>query len=445
MYFTVINGLLLAFFLCLILIGLKLKLWAYLPINVVGVIIATVSLYLDLSALLNPTNIIILLATLVIVFISNIVFTFREFKEEITEFEAKRLSKYLTEGTSNEHFKLIRDEKLVKVEIDEHKNIPIQDRLQAMEMFKLANKAFSNSQYKEALEKYDLSTNWVETSIGYLNQSGVLLKLGQYEDALVIAQKAEESQPHFYEALLNQGVALEKLKNYDSALSKYKLASSIAPDDYEIWFCCANILFKMNKTEEAIEYYDKAINLYGRLFEAWYYKGVCLQKIGQEVEALHCYEQVINLKSNYSPAYYRSGNILMKLERNHDAIHAYEKAIKINPEFITAWNNLGVVLTKVGRVKDAIKCYDRAIKINPEYFEAWLNMGLAQDSLGMHKKAYVSYHKFLEFAPPEVEKRINITRKRIEEIKSKYKLKSPTGPKKDIKEKKQSREPQFTE
>jgi len=440
MYFTIINGLLLAFFLFLIFVGIRLRFWAFLPINIVGIIVVSISLYLDLNELLNPINIIILFAAILIIFITDIIFTFRDFREEVTEIKAKRLRKYLTNGISNEHFKLIGNEKLFKAEIEGHKNIPVQEQLQALEMFKTGNQAFIKGEYENALEKYDLSTSWVETGIGFLNQSGVLMQLEQFEDALVMAEKAGETQPGFYEALLNQGVALEKIKKYDQALEKYKAAGAIAPDEYEAWFCCANVLFKMSKPEEAIDYYDKSINLNARHYEAWYYKGVSLQKIKQDVEALQCFEQVVKLNPDYYHAYYRSGNILTKLDRNHDAIQAYEKAIKMNPALVTAWNNLGVVLSKIGRLKDAVKCYERAIKVNPEYYEAWLNLGLAQDNLGLVKKAYQSYSKFLGFAPPDMEKRVSITRKRVDEIKNKYKIKKAKAQQKPVKKKKQKKE-----
>ena len=439
MYFTIINGLLLAFFSFLIFVAIKLKFHPFLPINITGIIVVAISLYLDLNDLLNPTNIIIVFVAILLVFVFNIIFTFINFKEEVTEIEARRLRKYLTAGISNEHFKLIGDEKLFKAEIEKHKNMPVQDQLQSLEMFRMANAAFVKGDYKEALEKYDLSTNWIETSIGFLNQSGVLLQLDQYEDALVMAAKAAEIQPDFYEALLNQGVTLEKMKRFDEALAKYKSAGAVSPDEYEGWFCCANVLFKIKKPEQAIEYYDKSIDRYGRLYEAWYFKGVCLQKIGKDVEALRCFEHVIKLNADYCHAYYRSGNILTGLERNNDAIHAYEKAIKINSQFITAWNNLGVVLAKIGRTRDAIKCYDRAIKISPEYHEAWLNKGLALDNIGAHKKAYVSYCKFLELAPSDMEKRVAITRKRVDEIRNRYKFKTQKPLKKVSKKKKVKR------
>ncbi len=423
MYFTILNGFLFVFFLLLVIVGLRLRFWPYLPINLIGMLIIAITFFLDLNHLLNPINIIILFAAVLIVFITDIIYTFREFKEEVTELEAKRMRRYLNAWDGDDHFKLIGDEQLMREEIEQAKNIPLQDQMQALAMFKLGNRAYQRGDYQDALEKYDLSTNWVQTGIGLLNQSGILLQLGQFEDAYVMAEKAAEIRPNFYEALLNQAVALDKMKKYDQALMKFKAAAAVSPDEYEAWLCCANILFKMNKPSEAIEYYDRAIDLNGRLYEAWYYKGVCLQKLGQEVDALRCFEQVIKLNPDYYHAYYRSGNILTKLDRSNEAIRAFEKAIKLNSDLITAWNNLGVVLAKVGRIKDAIKCYDRAIKINPDYHEAWLNLGLAQDNIGQHRKAYVSYNRFLELAPPDLEKRISITRKRVEELREKYKLK----------------------
>ncbi len=440
MYFLIINGLLAAFFLFLIFIGLRLKFWAYLPINVVGLIIIGICFYLELMKLLNPTNILLLFAMLIVVFITNIVFTFRDFKEDISEVQIQRRLKYLVEGLGNEHYKLIADEKLIKSEIERHREIPAQDRLQALEMLKLGNSEFVRGRNKEALEKYDLSTSWVETAIGYLNQSGVLLKLGQFEDALMMAGKAAELQPQLYEALLNQGVALEKMKKFEDALGKYKAAANLVPEDYEVWYCSATVLYKMNRLEEAIECYDKSITIYGRLYESWYYKGICLQRINKEVEALHCFEQVVKLNPAHSQAFYRMGNILSKLDRYQEAIRAYEKAIKLNSEFITAWNNLGVVLAKIGRTKDAIKCYDRATQINPEYYESWLNMALAQDNLGQFKKAFYSYNRFLEAAPKDLEKRIAIAQKRVNELKTNEqikKMKMPASKRPTKKEKKQ--------
>ncbi|HDP99481.1 MAG TPA: tetratricopeptide repeat protein [bacterium] len=424
MYFIILNLLLGLFFLFLIAIGIILQYRSYIPINVIGALIVLGTLYLDRNQNLSPGNILLLLLALVIVFITDIIFVYRDFREEITEVEARKRKKYLVEGIAPEHFKLIKDTTLIKNEITRNKKATLPDRVQAFELLKLGNEEFSKKKYREALEKYDLSTDLVQTAIGYLNQSGVLLKLGQFEDALVLAQRAQEIQSTFYEAILNQGIALEKQKQLEAALEKYRSAANINPDEFEIWFCAAQLLFKLERYKEAIEYYDKSLGLYGQQFEAWYYRGIALQKLDREVEALRSFEQAIKLNSYHAKLFFRVANILCRLNRDDEAIQAYQKSIKINADSAETWNNLGVTLNKIGRIKDAIKCYERAIKINERYFEAWLNKALALDTLGQPKKAYLSYQKFLDVAPKRLEKRIELTRKRLHEIKSKYKIKN---------------------
>ncbi len=423
MLFLILNILIASFFLFLIIVGVILKYYTYIPINSIGLIVIGSTLFLEFNNLLTSERIIFLLVILVIVFITNMIYVFRDFKEEITETEARRRKKYLVKGILHEHFKIIKDETAIKNEIEKNKNIPIPERTQAFEMIKLGNQAFEQQNYKEALEKFDLSTNWVESGIGFLNQSGVLLKLGQYEDALVIAEKGAEVKSDFYEAYINQGVALEKLEQYESALEKFKIAAELCPDEYDVWYCQGDALFKLGKLEEAIPLYDKSLQLYGKQFEAWYHKGIALQKIKKEVEALRSFDQAIKLKPNHAKVHYRAGNILCRLNRDDEAIAAYEKSIRLNADYVQTWNNLGITLNKIGRTKDAIKCYERAIKINPKYFEAWLNKALALDSTGQHKKAFESYKKFLELAPNDLEKRRQITRKRIDELKNKFKKK----------------------
>ncbi len=421
MYFIVLNIFILAFFLFLIVVGIVFRYWSYIPVNAVGILVVGITLYLETFKHLSPGNIILFLLTLIVIFFINMVFVFRDFKEEISKTEAQKRRKYLTEEIEREHFKLIKDEQIIKNEIEKFTKIPMQDKTQAFELLKQGNDAFIHHNYEQALEKYDLSTNWVETGIGFLNQSGVLLKLGKFDDALILAEKASKASYYFYEALLNQGVALEKLKQVEKALQKYRTAAKICPIEYEIWYCIANVLFKTKKYKEAISLYDKSLNLYGKQFEAWYYKGISLEKIGKDVEALRSFEQSIKLKSNHAKVYYLSGNILSRLNRDTEAIAAYEEAIKINAESVATWNNLGITLNKLGRNKDAIKCFDRAIRIKPEFQEAWLNKGLALDTIGKYKNAYLSYKKFIELAPKGMEKRLSITQKRLVEIQNKEK------------------------
>ena len=422
MYFVVINALIGFFFLFLIIIGILLKYHSFIPINAIGILIVSATIFFDKTQDILPGNVILIMLALVIIFITDIIFIFRDFREEVTDVEAKRRQRYLIVG-NNEHFKLVRDIALIKSDIELHKNIPLADRVQAAELIKQGNQFFEKEQYQDALEQYDLSCDLVKSSVGYLNQSGVLLKSGQFEDALVFAQKAAETKSNFYEAYLNQGVALEKMKEFSDALKKYEQAAKLNPDEDETWFCAANILFKMGKYVQAINNYDKALALQGKNFDAWYYKGIALQRTGKLAEALRAFEQANKLKSHHAKLHYRMGNILTALNRDSEAIAAYEKSIRLNPESEEAWNNLGVTLNKIGRLNDALKCYERATKINDKYAEAWFNRALALDTLNKTKKAYESYLKFIAAAPEAMEQRVEMAKKRANEIKLKLKNK----------------------
>ncbi len=423
MYFTIINASIGLFFLLLIIVGLLLKYHSFLPINIIGILIVSATVYLDKTSGLLPGNVILIMLALVIIFITDVIFIFRDFREEVSEEDARRLRRYLSTNSNSDHFKLIKDVDMIKADIDSQKAAPLSDRVQAFELINQGNEFFEKGQFQEALEKYDLSCNLVESGIGYLNQSGVLLKSGQYEDSLVLARKAEEFRRDFYEAILNQAVALEKLNRLSDALKKYEQAAKLNPDEYEVWFCMANVLFKMEKYAEAVSYYDKSLALNGKNFDAWYYKGIALQKMNKLVEALRCFEQAVKLKSHHAKVFFRMGNILTALDRNSEAISAFEKSIRLNPESEMTWNNLGVTLNKIGRIQDAIKCYDRAIKINEKYAEAWFNRALALDTLNKTRKAYESYLRFIDVAPEKMAQRVETARKRVNEIKAKLKQK----------------------
>lgn len=443
MYFLLINIFLSTFFIILILVGIKIKIWSYIPANAVGLLVSGATLILDLMDQLNQLRILILLIILIVVFIIDFIITYRDIQEVSNEEDEKII--YLTNSSAFEHFKIIADIRLMKEELDKSVKHSISDRLQALQTWKLGNRAYMAKHYQEALKKYDLSCNWVSTSIAYLNQSGVLIKLKQHDDSIVFADKAIEINPKFYEAYMNLGVASQNLKRLNVALSKFEQAVNLKKDSFEAWFCYGNVQLKLKNYKNAVECYSKSIRLDSNYYEAWYNKGIALKNLGEAEQALKCFDQVVKINPKHYKAYYRRGNILNEMDYNEEAVTSYSLAVKIEPGYIEAWNNRGIVLCKLSRLKEAIKSYNRALKVNPNYYEALINRGLAQDSLGKYKQAFHSYRKFIELAPPEQDKYIKITKRRISEIKEQFKIKRKRVNKLALEMEKSSLEIQFAE
>ncbi|MBN2009380.1 tetratricopeptide repeat protein [candidate division KSB1 bacterium] len=420
MIFLLINLSLILFFAFLIFLGVRLKIWAFIPVNTVGCIVAAASIGFDKIGWLDKVWIGVLGSALFFIFIVDVIVTLRDLGTYAEDEDLKEIH-YLTSANIFEHYKIIGDERIMKAELDKQYELPLNDRLQALETWKQGNRAYLKKHYQEAIEKYDLSNNWVKTVVSNINQSGVLIRLKQYENAIGLVEQALTHNDASFEALMNYGVLEQNLKRYDEALAKFELAVNSKPESFEAWFCCGNIQLKLKEYKKAIECYNQSIRKNNEYSEAWFNKGVALKSIGEDDQALKCFDQVIKLNPVHYQAFYRRGNILNEMDYNDDAIASYDRAVKIYPEYVEAWNNRGIVLRKIGKLKEAIKSYDRAIKCNPKYHEAWINRGLAQDSLGKYKQAVMSYQRFLEFAPADKEKYVKITRKRIAEIQEKYK------------------------
>jgi len=421
MYFLILNISLCIFFALLAVIGIKYRIWSYIPVNVFGLILCGVTIGMDSLELLSQFRILILLGLFVFIFIFDFFITYRDIPEFTEEDEDKIL--YLTSPQQFEHFKIIADQRVMKKELDKNNEIAISDRLQALQTWKLGNRAYLRNNYQEALEKFDLSCNWISTSVAYLNQSGVLIKLKQYDDSIALAEKAIEINPQSFEAFMNLGIALQNLLRFDAALTKFEQAANIKPDNFEAWYCCGFLQLKLKSFEKSIESFNKAIHLNPKYYEAWYHKGIGLKNIGKDDLALKCFNQVVKIHPHHFQAYYRKANILNEMDYIDEAITSYNQALKIKPDYIEAWNNRGIVLCKISKTKQAISSYDRALKINPKYYEAWINRGLALDSLGKYKQAMQSYQKFLELAPQDNNKYIKITKRRLSEMKDQFEMK----------------------
>ncbi|KAI6682622.1 hypothetical protein NL676_036503 [Syzygium grande] len=101
------------------------------------------------------------------------------------------------------------------------------------------NKLFADSQYGEALLKYELALKVAPDipasmeirSICHGNRAICLLKMGNYEDTIKECNKALELNPTYMKALVRRSEAHEKLENYEEALADNKKILEMDPSN----------------------------------------------------------------------------------------------------------------------------------------------------------------------------------------------------------------------
>ena len=172
----------------------------------------------------------------------------------------------------------------------------------------------------------------------------------------------------------NLAALLVKRGDYAEALQQCQETLRLKPDDASAHDNWGSILLKTGKPQEAIEQYARAVQLKPDNAEAQYNYGNALFQIGRVEEAIGHYEQAVRIKPNLAAAQYNLGNALLHVGRAPEAIGHYEQAVEFSPDDAEAYNKLGTALALVGRVREAIPEYEQALRLRPDNREAPNNL-----------------------------------------------------------------------
>ena len=419
MIFIIVNSLVTIFFIFLFFLGIRLRIASLIPINAAGFVVSVTAIILDLINFENKFSTLVFMIILTTILILDFLISFKDipdnaFYENIRGSKFDKL--YQRDSLTSDSYKIIEHETIISEEIKNRNGYDEKAKALTLNSWRQGNQHFSEGNYYDALKRYQASLKIIPSSVAFLNQSGILIQLNEFQRAVISCDKALAINPGFFEAWINKSIALERMNRFNEAMICLKNAEQIEPKSDEVELIRGNILLKQAKYEDAIIYYEATIKLTPDYLEAWYNKGICLNKLGKTQEAFYCFDTVIKLNPKHYQAFYNRGNALNRLNQNAEAVKSYDKAIKLKPAYNEALNNRGIALYKLGRVREALKSYEKALKIKPDSFEAWINQGLLLDAMNLYEKAILSYQKFIDFAPDNMKQHVITTQKRIHEL-----------------------------
>ena len=175
-------------------------------------------------------------------------------------------------------------------------------------------------------------------------------------------------------ALCDRGEERYDADNFEEALVLFDRAIEIEPKYHPAWNAKGNALRELGRYYEAIECCDRAIEIKPNYHNAWNNKGIALKNLGRYAEAIECYDRAIEIKPNYHNAWNNKGAKLSDLGRYYEAIECCDRAIEIKHNDHYAWTNKGIALKDLGRYDESIECCDRALKVsNNQFSSAWHN------------------------------------------------------------------------
>ncbi|MEG3972805.1 tetratricopeptide repeat protein [Microcoleus sp. T2B6] len=243
------------------------------------------------------------------------------------------------------------------------------------------------------------------------NYANRLWRIGQYEDALAVLNRAISIQPKLYQAWYLRGLVLHAQQSSlfnkqkskptnQEILASFSRATSIEPKFSPAWRWQGIFLQELERYEEAIESINEGISLDSKDSRLHQLKGDLLTKIKQYEKAIAAYTRSIELQPN-SYAYFIRG-LLYDYKKEKDkkrALSDYTEAIKLDPDLVEAYNRRGVIRSELGDTQGALEDYEKAIKLKPDYAEVYVWRGAVHFKLKNKKEALADYEKAIKLKP----------------------------------------------
>ena len=204
---------------------------------------------------------------------------------------------------------------------------------------------FNQSKFDLALSKISrLIKNNKKYFLPYNYRGIILLKKGQYSQALMDFKKATDLDPNF-------------LLGYNNIALCYRAIGNI---------------------EYAVKYLMKVIQIDPNILETRINLGSCYSDLGKYAESLDEFHHALKLNEENEFTHHLIADVFIKVMKFKDARAHHQKALTINPHnfmnyFLIATDDLWA-----GDHNNAAKNYRKAISLNPDFTESFYGLSRAE-------------------------------------------------------------------
>ncbi len=237
----------------------------------------------------------------------------------------------------------------------------------------LARTLRMTGRYRQAVDGLQSDSEMWETSAAWCRATAEALRdVGEYAEALDLAQQADALEPDNAQTILLRGNLLETLGREDDAVAVYaRMDRILENDEYQRHAATLTALG---------EIMDRYAILTGR------------KASDQARNILHNYFQQAyqNIDPDYWPANLAAGRFLLEKHQNRGAMEEFQLALKRNPNLPEAHAGLGAVDLQKWKFADCLQKVSRALAINPNCPQA----------LCLQAACYMQWRKFDKATEP---------------------------------------------
>jgi Flp pilus assembly protein TadD len=199
-----------------------------------------------------------------------------------------------------------------------------------------------------------------------MNYGNVLMKKGEYADALDYFRHAEIIAPRYSTLFINIAIAEGANGQSVQAERDFKKALSLAPESPDSHTYYAAWLLKHSRPAEALRLAARAVELAPA--------DIMARDLLVEARKTANPPPTAEFYLDQSLEHYQAG-------RFNDSIATCRMALSLRANYPEAWNNIGAAYNQLGRYHEAAEACEKALRLKPGYELAANNLRFAQQRL----------------------------------------------------------------
>jgi len=234
----------------------------------------------------------------------------------------------------------------------------------------------------------------------HINAARIYLDAGMGQAAYLVALKAVEVDPEFFEAHDFLANLLTATGRIDEAIARYKLALNGNPAPAAVHVNLANAYSMKSDHTRALEHYRKAIDLDRLLVNAHIGMGLTLEASGKYDEALSSFRTAASVDSTSEIVYHAHAALLLRQGDAAGAMVILRRGLSVRPETANLISDLGLTFLRQDRLDSAIVYLERSLTVDPSQLTARGNLAVALERSGLNARAIEEYRAYISLAPP---------------------------------------------
>jgi len=270
------------------------------------------------------------------------------------------------------------------------------DGKNAVALYSMAVMASARKDFEKALKFIKpVTLSHPNFAQAHLAKSVILFNLGQFDEALMAAEKSIHLEP----SLQNAQAHLDTVKVAKGMLQAQGQRQETINPEVNALTQQAIAHQGQGQHNEAIALLNQALAIEPNFFSALYSLGISLGAIGQKMTALDCFIKAADVAPHLPIGHFAKAQSYADLGLADDALASFDKTIEVDPTYTQAYTNKAALLQAINRHHDALLALIACVEVDPNNALAYEGQGHLLSQFKQFDLSVNAFKRILEIDP----------------------------------------------